>query len=131
MPKSNMRSLHYRKACSRTWSCWLYLEDIQKQLAWFLPWQEAAHAHPTTDNKKKNQNVELTQMPSAAEQMLEMRNIEHSRKVPRGAQDVVANPSPVQLNRLLASRGFWSSPPHPHVYNMCLHLSMCLGCRRR
>lgn len=38
-----MRSLHYRKACGRTWSCRLYLEDIQKQLAWFLCWQKAAH----------------------------------------------------------------------------------------
>lgn len=72
--------------------------------------------------------MKVTQTPGAAEQMLEMRSREHDRKVPRGAQDVVANPSPVQLNSLLASRGFWSSPPpHSHVHNMCINLSMCLG----
>lgn len=111
---------------------WLYLEDIQKQLAQFLCWQKAARAPPVTESTKKNQNVKLPQMPGAAEQMLEMRKVEPDRKVPRGAQDMVDNPSPVQLNSLLASRGFWSfPPPHPHVHNMCIHLSMCLGGSRR
>lgn len=50
------------------------------------------------------------------------------RQSPGGAQDVVANPSPVKLNSLLALRGFWSSPsPLPHMYNMCIHLSTCFG----
>jgi len=41
---------------------------------------EATHAHPATDNKK--QNVKVTQMPGAAEQMLEVRNRAHDGKVP-------------------------------------------------
>lgn len=41
---------------------------------------EATHAHPATDDEK--QNVKATQMPGAAEQMLEMRNGAHDRKVP-------------------------------------------------
>lgn len=51
---------------------------------------------------------------------------------PGGAQDVVANPSPVKLNSLSASRGFWSSPPlRPHTQNVCIHLSTCFGGSRR
>lgn len=41
---------------------------------------EETHAHPATDDEK--QNVKATQMPGAAEQMLEMRNGAHDRKVP-------------------------------------------------
>lgn len=40
---------------------------------------EAAHAHPATDNKKEN--AKATQMPGAAEQMLEMRSGAHDEKV--------------------------------------------------
>lgn len=41
---------------------------------------EATHAHTATEDKK--QNAKATQMPGAAEQMLEMRNRAHDGEVP-------------------------------------------------
>lgn len=47
----------------------------------FLCWQKKKHTHPATSDKK-TQNVKATQVPGAAEQVLEMRNRAHGREVP-------------------------------------------------
>lgn len=86
----------------------------------------ATHAHPATDDKK--QNAKATQMPGAAEQMLEMRNRAHDGKVPEVLRTWSLTQALWSWTNLLAPRGFWSSPPlPPHMHNTFIHLSMCFG----
>lgn len=115
MPESNVRSLANRKACRKTRSYQLYLEDTQKQLAWLLcqqKWQK-----PTWQKQQSESNTDVQCCwTDAGDEQQSMEWESH-----RDAQQVVSNAKPVMPNSLSASRGFWSSP-HP-----CHHLNIYSG----
>lgn len=118
MPKSNVRSLQEGlELLAVPWG-------HEKVVGMATVLAEVTHAHPTTEDTKKKK-MWRHQMPGAAEQMLEMRNRAHDRKVPEVLGMRLLTPA--LWSWTARRRQGLSGLPITNAQYLCIRLGTCLG----